>query len=62
MKYKIDLTNCYCIDFDCLSGMECYSSLPTIEKETATFRMHLENVSINMVEDICRNQILSVNP
>ncbi len=62
MKYKIDLTNWYCIDFDGLSGIKSYSSLPIIEKETSTFRMRLENVSITMDEDICRNQILSVNP
>ena len=62
MKYKIDLTNCYCIDFDGLSGIKSYVSLPIIEKETSTFRMRLENVSITMDEDICRNQILSVNP
>ena len=62
IKYKIDLTNWYCIDFDGLSGIKSYSSLPIIEKETSTFRMRLENVSITMDEDICRNQILSVNP
>ena len=64
MKYRIDLTDSYryCIDFDGWSGVECYAFLPIIEKDTATLRMHLENVSINMVEDIYRDQILSVNP
>ena len=64
MKYKIDLTDIYgyCLDFDGWSGVECYSSLPIIEKDTSTFRMYLENLSVNMDEDICRNQILSVNP
>ena len=64
MKYRIDLTDSYryCIDFDGWSGVECYAFLPIIEKDTATLRMHLENVSINMDEDIYRDQILSVNP
>jgi hypothetical protein len=64
MKYKLDLTDIYnyCIDFDGLSGIESYSSLPWFEKGTSTCKMHLENVSINMDEVILRDQILSVNP
>jgi hypothetical protein len=64
MKYKLDLTDSYqyCIDFDGLSGVEVYSSLPWFEKGTSICKMQLENLSINMYEAIWRNQILSVNP
>ena len=64
MKYKIDLTDSYarCLDFDGWSGMECYASLPIIETDTSTLRMHLENIPINMYDEIWRDQILSVNP
>jgi hypothetical protein len=64
MKYKLDLTNIYryVIDFDGLSGIYGYSSLPWFEKGTSICKMHLENVSINMDEAVLRDQILSVNP
>lgn len=64
MKYKIDISDSYecCIDFDGLSGIKSYSTLPEIDKKTSTCRMHLENIAVNMDESIWRNQILSVNP
>ncbi|MCO6540660.1 MAG: hypothetical protein J6569_11120 [Gilliamella sp.] len=64
MKYKIDITDSYqyCIDFDGLSGINSYSSLPEIEKRTSTCQMYLENVSVNMYDKIWRAQILSINP
>jgi hypothetical protein len=64
MKYKLDLTDIYryFIDFDGLSGVEVYSSLPWFEKGTSICKMQLENLSINMDEAVLRDQILSVNP
>lgn len=63
MKYNIDCTDSYeyLIDFDNLSGIKNYSSLPEIDQETLTCRVHLENVSVNMYDKIWRDQILSIN-
>lgn len=63
MKYNIDCTDSYeyLIDFDNLSGIDNYSSLPEIDQKTLTCRVHLENFSVNMYDKIWRDQILSIN-
>lgn len=63
MKYNIDCTDSYeyLIDFDNLSGIRNYSSLPEIDQETSTCQVHLENLSVNMYDKVWRDQILSIN-
>lgn len=63
MKYNIDCTDSYeyLIDFDNLSGIRNYSSLPEIDQETSTCQVHLENLSVNMYDKVWRDQIISIN-